>query len=34
MVKSTILVDTYVKQINIVNFQDNKVKASLTFSQI
>lgn len=37
LVKNTILVDTYVKQVNTVNYQDrssaNKIEGSLTFDQ-
>jgi len=33
VVKNDLLTDTYAKQINTVNFQDNTFKGSLTFSQ-
>ncbi|WP_425462566.1 DUF6702 family protein [Litorilituus lipolyticus] len=33
VVKNTILVDTYAKHVNTVNFQDSKEKGSLTFSR-
>jgi len=33
VVKNDLLTDTYAKQINTVNFQDNNLKGSLTFSK-
>jgi len=33
VVKNDLLTDTYAKQINTVNFQDNTIKGSLTFSK-
>lgn len=32
VVKNELLVDTYTKQVNTVNYQDNKVQGSLTFT--
>ena len=32
VVKNQLLVDTYTKQVNTVNYQDNKVQGSLTFT--
>ncbi|GAA5137882.1 DUF6702 family protein [Thalassotalea piscium] len=32
VVKNELLVDTYIKQVNTVNYQDNKIKGSLTFT--
>jgi hypothetical protein len=34
VVKNDLLVDTYPKQVNTVNYQDNKIKGSLTFTDI
>lgn len=33
VVKNSLLVDTYPEQINTVNYQDNDIKGSLTFTQ-
>ena len=33
MVKNDLLVDTYTKQVNTVNYQDSVSKGSLTFTQ-
>jgi hypothetical protein len=32
LVKNDILVDTYSKQVNTLNFQDTRIKGSLTFT--
>ncbi|WDD98340.1 DUF6702 family protein [Thalassomonas actiniarum] len=34
VVKNTLLVDTYPEQINTLNYQDNDIKGSLTFTQL
>jgi len=33
VVKNSILVDTYSRQVNTVNYQDTAIKGSLTFSK-
>jgi len=33
LVKNSILVDTYPKQVNTVNFQDTAIDGSLTFTK-